>query len=129
MTIQERFKKRYKSGDTPWDVGKPDFNLIEVVTQKPIQSSKVLEIGCGTGHNSIWLAQNGFQVTGTDTSDIAIEKAKEKASEANVQCDFILIDFLQNIIQGAPFEFIFDRGCFHLLTSENHLRSICRHEG
>ena len=78
MTVEERYRQRYKSGDTPWDVGQPDFNLIEVVTNKPIQSCKVLEIGCGTGDNSIWLAQNRFQVIGTDTSDIAIEKAKEK---------------------------------------------------
>ena len=78
MTVEERYRQRYKSGDTPWDVGRPDFNLIEVVTNKPIQICKVLEIGCGTGDNSIWLAQNRFQVIGTDTSDIAIEKAKEK---------------------------------------------------
>jgi 2-polyprenyl-3-methyl-5-hydroxy-6-metoxy-1,4-benzoquinol methylase len=49
--------------------------------------------------------KNRFQVFGTDTSDIAIEKAKEKASKANVECDFMLIDFLKNKIQGAPFGF------------------------
>ena len=73
MTVEERYRERYKSGDTPWDVGQPDFNLIEVVTKKLILSCKVLDIGCGTGDNSIWLAQNRFQVMGTDTSDIAIE--------------------------------------------------------
>ena len=78
MTIEDRFRERHKSGDTPWDIGKPDFNLVEVVTQKPILSCKALDIGCGTGDNSIWLAQNGFEVTGTDTSDIALEKQKKK---------------------------------------------------
>ncbi len=34
MTVEERYRQRYKSGDTPWDVGQPDFNLIEVVTKK-----------------------------------------------------------------------------------------------
>jgi SAM-dependent methyltransferase len=114
MTVEERYKERYKSGDTPWDVGKPDFNLIAVVTKKPIQSCKVLDVGCGTGDNSIWLAQNCFQVIGTDTSDIAIERAKEKASKANVE--------FKNKIQGAPFGFVFDRGCFHSFSSEDDRR-------
>jgi 2-polyprenyl-3-methyl-5-hydroxy-6-metoxy-1,4-benzoquinol methylase len=119
MTVEERYRERYKSGDTPWDVGQADFNLIEVVTQNPILSCKVLDIGCGTGDNSVWLAQNRFQVFGTDTSEIALEKAKEKASKANVECDFMLVDFIKNKIEGAPFGFVFDRGCFHSFSSEN----------
>ena len=38
MTIEERYRERYKAGDTPWDVGQADFNLIEVVTKTPILS-------------------------------------------------------------------------------------------
>jgi methyl halide transferase len=122
MTVQERYRERYQSGDTPWDVGRPDFNLIEVVTQKPIPSCRALDIGCGTGDNSIWLAQKRFQVVGTDTSDIAIEKAKEKAAKAKVECDFRRVDFLKNKIGGAPFGFVFDRGCFHSFSSGNDRR-------
>jgi len=48
MSVEGRFKKRYKTGDTPWDIGKPDFNLTETVIQNPIKSCKVLDIGCGT---------------------------------------------------------------------------------
>jgi SAM-dependent methyltransferase len=119
MTVEERYRERYRSGDTPWDVGQPDFNLVDVVTQEPIPGCKALDIGCGTGDNSIWLAQKGFQVMGTDTSDTALEKAKEKASKAHVECDFMLVDFLKNKIEGAPFGFVFDRGCFHSFDSED----------
>jgi len=126
MTIEKLYRERYKSGDTPWNAGQPDFNLIEVVTKNPILSCKVLDIGCGTGDNSIWLAQNRFQVIGTDISDIAIEKAKEKASKANVECDFIHVDFLKNKIEGAPFGFVFDRGCFHSFGSEDDRRRFAQ---
>ena len=124
MTMEESFRERYRSGNTPWDIGQPDFNLVEVVTKHPIPSCKALDIGCGTGDNSIWLARNGFQVVGTDTSDIALEKAKEKASKANVQCNFVLVDILKNKIEGAPFGFAFDRGCFHAFGSENDRRQF-----
>jgi hypothetical protein len=48
MSVQKRFKKRYKTEDTPWDIGKPDFNLIETITKIPIKSCEALDIGCGT---------------------------------------------------------------------------------
>ncbi len=117
MTIEDRYKKRYSSGDTPWDIGQPDFNLIEVVTKTPVPACRALDIGCGTGDNSIWLAQNGFQVVGTDTSEIALEKAKEKASKANLAINFMLVDFLKENIEGAPFRCALDRGCFHSFSS------------
>ena len=109
MSKSDRFKKRYETGDIPWDIERPDFNLIETVKKIPINSCRALDIGCGTGDNSIWLAQNNFEVTGTDISVIAIETAKEKAIQANVKCTFITLDFLESKIEGAPFDFAFDR--------------------
>ena len=118
MTAEDRFGKRYESGDTPWDIGKPDINLIQTVNTIPIVPCKALDIGCGTGDNSFWLSQNGFQVTGVDISEVAIQKAMEKASKANVNCIFIVIDFLISKIEGRPFDFAFDRGCLHALRSD-----------
>lgn len=118
MSIADRYKERYQAGDTPWDVGRPDFNLIQVVTTKPIKPCKALDLGCGTGDNSIWLAQKNFEVIGIDTSAIAISKAIEKATRANVQCTFKVIDFLTGELTEAPFKFVFDRGCFHSLKTD-----------
>lgn len=118
MTIENGYKARYESGNTPWDLGQPDFNLVETVTGRPVPACKALDIGCGTGDNSIWLARKGFKVTGTDVADIALEKAREKAAHANIDCNFILVDFLRNKIEGMPFGFIFDRGCFHSFNLE-----------
>ncbi len=118
MATEEHFKKRYESGDTPWDIGKADFNLIQTVTTAAIEPCKALDIGCGTGDNSIWLSQKNFAVVGIDTSEIAIEKAREKASKAKAQCTFQVTDFLTNRIAGAPFGLAFDRGCFHTVNSD-----------
>jgi methyl halide transferase len=126
MSVNKRFKERYKTGNTPWDIGKPDFNLIETVTKIAIESCKALDIGCGTGDNSIWLAQKQFQVTGTDVSEIAIEKAKEKALKNNVKCTFLVVDFFKSRIEGAPFGFVFDRGCFHTFDSNKERKKFAK---
>jgi SAM-dependent methyltransferase len=122
MAEQNRFKQRYETGDTPWDIGKPDFNLIQTVTATPIKPCKALEIGCGTGDNSIWLYQQSFHVVGIDASEVAIENAKEKALKANAICTFLVSDVLTSPIDGAPYGFAFDRGCFHTLASDKERR-------
>jgi len=83
-----------------------------------------LDIGCGTGDNAIWLSQQNFHVLGIDTSEIAIEKAKEKASKANTKCAFLVSDILTSHIEGAPFGFVFDRGCFHTKGSDKERKSF-----
>jgi SAM-dependent methyltransferase len=88
------------------------------VSTKPISPCRALEIGCGTGDNAICLAKHGFQVVGVDSSDIAIEKAKEKAANAGVSSNFLVFDILKSRVKGAPFGFAFDRGCFHIFDSD-----------
>ena len=84
-----------------------------MVQDTPIAPCDVLDIGCGTGNNVIWLQQQGFNAIGVDSTEIAIERARKKASEAKVDCAFYVLDFLRDTIPGAPFDFILDRGCFH----------------
>ncbi len=116
--IEERYKERYQAGNTPWDIGKPDFNLIQTVTTMSINPCKALDIGCGTGNNSIWLAQNSFDVIGIDTSELAIQKAVERAAIEHITCTFMVNDIRLNNIEGAPFSFAFDRGCFHSFNTD-----------
>jgi hypothetical protein len=47
ITVEELYKERYKTGATPWGIGKPDFNLIETVNKTPIKPCKALDIECG----------------------------------------------------------------------------------
>lgn len=101
------------TGELPWDTGRYDLNLRETVTKRPIKPCKTLEVGCGAGSNAIWLSQQGFSVTGVDIAEIVIERAIKKASKAGVHCKFYAADFIKQRIDGAPFGFVFDRGCFH----------------
>ena len=124
MTVEGRFKQRYEAGDTPWDIGKPDLNLVQTVTALPIAPCQALDMGCGTGDNAIWLSQQQFRVLGIDVSETAIAKARQKALDANAPCIFMVGDILRSQIEGSPFGFVFDRGFLHLLDAEEQ-RSKC----
>jgi SAM-dependent methyltransferase len=124
MPTEDRFKGRYEAHDTPWDIGQPDFNLIQTVTTTPINPCKAVDIGCGTGDNAIWLSQQGFDVVGIDTSAVAIEKARAKASQTHANVSFIVGNFLTSQIAGAPFGFIFDRGLFHVFETDEERKRL-----
>ncbi len=61
---ENRFENRYVSGDLPWNINRPDYNLINVITTEKIAPGKAIDIGCGTGDNAIWLASQKFEVYG-----------------------------------------------------------------
>ena len=107
------FHERYKTGQTPWEINRVDSNLVIMITEAGIKPCKALDIGCGTGDNSIWLTEQGFEVTGCDASRLAIEKAMEKSELTGVECSFYEADFLQLEGNTPLYSLLFDRGCFH----------------
>ncbi|MCQ9206050.1 MAG: class I SAM-dependent methyltransferase [Omnitrophica bacterium] len=117
MKRETNWHERYMTGDIPWDTGRYDFNLSKIVTRRPIQPCKTLEVGCGTGSNAIWLSRQGFSVTAVDVSEIAVQRAIKKSSKARLACNFFVANFMKQKISSAPFGFVFDRGCFHSFDS------------
>ena len=117
LSDKERWQERYENGNTPWDSGQPDGNLVVFVENNVIDPSKTLEVGCGTGTNSLYLAEKGFDVTGVDISDIAVEKAIKKAKADGVSCKFTVSNFMEKTV-GEDFLFVYDRGCFHTMESD-----------
>ncbi|HEX8953476.1 MAG TPA: methyltransferase domain-containing protein, partial [Polyangia bacterium] len=97
---------RYAEGDLPWDTGVPDGHLVATVGAGVITPGRALEVGCGTGTDVLWLAAQGFDVTGVDVSSLAIDKARAKAAAAGAaasRCRFDVLDFLVADPAGGPF--------------------------
>lgn len=112
MNQAEHWDNRYRTGDNPWDTGRPSPELMRVVAEAKIMPCRAIELGCGTGINAIWLAQQGFDVTAIDISPTAIQIARDLASKVAVR--FIVGDVLDPPANlGEPFPFFFDRGCYH----------------
>lgn len=106
--------QHYSTEELPWDTGEPDPHLVELVEQGVIQPGRALEVGCGTGTNSIWLSSHGFDVHGVDVSRLAIEKAEAKRRAAQASVRLSVLDFLHDEVPEKPFDFVFDRGVLHV---------------
>lgn len=126
MSNADRFEKRYQEGNLPWDHQLPDVNLVELVSKRPLPPCRALDIGCGLGDNVIWLAEQGFTVTGCDISPTAIEGAGQRVNAAGVECDLQVVDFLKENVTGAPFQFVFDRGCLHTFKDSRWRKLFAR---
>lgn len=72
-----------------WSAGPNQF-LVEEVGDLPAQTA--LDIACGEGRNSLWLAERGWNVTAIDFSPVAIDKAKARAAELDLDIDFSVAD-------------------------------------
>jgi methyl halide transferase len=112
------FVEMYARGNTPWDSGEPDEELLRVLDAGKLPGKSVLEIGCGTGTNAVELARRGFAVTAVDMVEQPIQEARRKAGEAKVQVDFRVADALDNHL-GGPYDILFDRGVYHGLRLDN----------
>jgi SAM-dependent methyltransferase len=73
----------------------------------------LLDIGCGSGENAAWLAEQGFEVLGVDFSKPAIDRAKSEHVEAPGSLEFKVMDICREAPPPARFNALLDRGCFH----------------
>src|SRR4051812_10528508 len=120
MADAAHWDERYRKGEKPWDTGQPSSELRRVLEETPLRPCRALELGCGTGANAVWLAREGFDVTAVDISPLAVAEARRRAEEAGVGVRFLAADVLRppDELQG-PFDFFFDRGCYHVVRRED----------
>lgn len=120
----EQIYRKYPLESLGWELGKPRPLLVEFVEKGLVKKGKTLDICCGAGTNTVYLAEKGFEVTGIDISSKAIEYAKEKAEQARVKISFMVIDFLDLPFSDAEFDFVFDMGCFHHVEIDDRPKYI-----
>jgi tellurite methyltransferase len=88
-----KWNRRFESQDTYLGERPSPFLSAEIERiRRAAPGKRALDIACGEGRNSVFLAQQGFQVTGLDISDVGLEKAGRRAAEAGVVVDFIRVD-------------------------------------
>lgn len=119
---QRLFRAFYRLGFTPWDGHPIAQGLLELIEgDDPLPPGRALDVGCGTGDNSIYLAQQGWRVTGVDFVATAVDKARAKAAKQGVDVRFLQADATQlsTAAVDRDFTLIVDSGCLHGMGIED----------
>ena len=69
-------------------------NRFLVAKSSDLSPGRALDVACGEGRNAVWLAEQGWQVTGVDFSEVALEKARRLAELRGVEAEWVQADLL-----------------------------------
>jgi len=111
------FESAY-AGTPPWDIGRPQPAIIRLAETNQI-TGWVLDVGCGTGENLLYLAERGFVAMGIDGAPTAIKKARAKAKRRGLNAQFEVADALNLSIPTRQFDTVIDSGLFHVFSDED----------
>jgi len=98
----KRIYKEYPPSNLPWELGRPREVLVDLIESGLIKEKRALDLCCGAGTNTIYLAQKGFVVDAVDISPDAIDHARERAVESGVKINFIRGSFLDLPLMMRP---------------------------
>ena len=111
MTERASWDERYSSGK--YSSTEPHKLVREIVMK--LKPGRALDLACGAGRNSIFLAENGWDVTAVDNSAAGVEIARSRAEEKGLKIDFIVADLETS-------EFAIEPGAYDLICDLYYLQ-------
>lgn len=126
---EEGYRKIKEQGKTSWGElhGEPGWenlglrSFLEEALPKLSFSTptpRALEYGCGTGFGACFLASQGFQVDAMDLSPVAIEMARQFATERNLDISFCVQDICNMPQAGTTYDLILDSHCLQCIVTD-----------
>jgi SAM-dependent methyltransferase len=115
------YRLAYRLGLTVWQRSAPPSDLVALVEgTAALMPGRALDLGCGTGTDTIYLATQGWEVTAVDMVPKALATARQRAHFAGVTPQFIEGDVtsLQDLGVGDGYALVLDFGCFHTLPHD-----------
>src|SRR5271166_1426929 len=109
---------RYRLGLAPQFSDVPDHRLVQLVEGPDrLAPGRVVDLGCGTGRNSIYLARNGWDTIGVDMVGHALQTARRKAAAQGLTVQFVQgnVTRLADLDIGADFDLLMDGGCYQMI--------------
>lgn len=101
--------------DLPWYRAEPPELLVKALDQRTAPG-RALDVGCGAGTYSFYMAERGYDVTGVDMVPKAIDMLRQGATQRRLAIHAVQADIL-SWTDEAPFDVILDVGCLHSLSA------------
>jgi SAM-dependent methyltransferase len=124
----------YHDGPAPWDIGQPQPAIVRVASAGGF-AEPVLDAGCGTGENALYVASLGLSVLAVDVAETALAIARGKAESRGIEAEFAAADAFHLEDLGRRFQTVMDCGLFHTCDAEERpgyvasLASVTEHGG
>jgi SAM-dependent methyltransferase len=121
MDLYAEMRRRYDERDLPWDQALPPPEIIAFA--EGAAPGRALDLGCGTGRASIYLAQRGWICDGVDFIPAAVDLARERAIAAGVgDSTRFLVASVAHLDEFEPsYDLAIDVGCMHNLRGDDLL--------
>jgi SAM-dependent methyltransferase len=115
--IKDQMDKIYSENTSdaiPWNREVPPEILDSMVESGKILPCRAIDLGCGTGNYSVYLASRGFRVVGIDISTSAIDIARYIAKKKKLSCCFLCLDLTKPVQEiTETFDFAFEWELLH----------------
>ncbi len=89
---RHQWNECYSGDDLVWTSTPNQFLVSEVVDLRP---GRAVDLACGEGRNAVWLAEQGWEVTGVDFSPVGLAKAQRFAELWNVEATWVESSILE----------------------------------
>ena len=117
---REEWNRRYAGRELLW-TGEPNRFLVAETAE--LRPGRALDLACGEGRNTVWLAEQSWQVTGADFSEVALEKARRLADARGVEAEWVTADLLEYRPEARAFDLVI---VFYLQVPAAQRRTILR---
>lgn len=118
--ILDRLYRDTEPAAIPWHFDNPPELLVELVDDGTLTPGSAVDLGCGLGSSSLYLASRGFTVTGVDCSPSAITQARARSAAAGLGISFVVADLLGPLAEiGGGFDLALDWELLHHIPFDN----------